>query len=57
MTRNELHRAEEQAIERRYREIANEASRMVAEGLATPEQANAWAAEEQDRVMQRGPWG
>jgi hypothetical protein len=56
MTRQEFQRLEEQATERRYAEIATKAARMVRDGLASPEQANAWAAEQQDRVVHFGPW-
>lgn len=56
MTRQEFQRLEEQATERRYAEIAAEAARKVRDGLASPEQANAWAAEQQDRVVHFGPW-
>lgn len=57
MTINEMHKAEEQQVARRYREITAEACEMRADGrLADDYEAAMWITEQQDRVA-RAPWG
>ena len=43
MTRNEMHRAEQQKIDRMMRELQRHLSDLVQSGDITPQEANEWA--------------